>query len=202
MTDKDALLAEYSSLRLEIIQTTQLNLQGAGLTLPFIIAAITFGIQTRSSIAFIAAIAIMVITLWYFTYAWSNIRFIGAYIYTILEPKIEGLQWQTLLTERRRITKLGGRPTTIAILLMYNAMSTCCIFLTWVFLRDSNASTQLIYGSITLILILLLILTSYNFIRTISLQSYEDEIRKWRATEEKHLLRITIPHSNNTERQD
>jgi hypothetical protein len=202
MTDKDALLAEYSSLRLEIIQLTQLNLQGTGLTLPFIIAAITFGIQTSTPIAFIAAIAIMIITLWYFTYAWSSIRFVGAYIYTILEPKIEGLQWQTLLTERRRITKLGGRPTTIAILLMYDAMSIGCIFLTWVFLLDSNTSNQLIYGSLTLILILLLILTSYNFIRTISLQSYEDEIRKWRAIEEKHLLRITLPRANNNERQD
>src|SRR6266852_1374960 len=110
MEHQEALLAEYQSLRQEILQGIQLTLQSTLVALPIAAAVMAYGFQAKSSIAFLTAIAVLLSSLWYCTYLLMSVRSIAAYVYAIIEPKVDGLQWETIqvIKRRREVTIYEG----------------------------------------------------------------------------------------------
>ncbi len=179
MANQEALLAEYNSLRQELIQTIQMNLQISVGALPIAAGVATYGFQAQNPIAFLAAIVVLLSALWYTAENKKSMYLIGAYLYAIIEPKIDGLQWETLLVEsRKRDLKY---PLMISI---YALASTGCVFFTWRFLQDYHLFNILLYSCITSLLAGLFILVSIYALHVSSTKYYRDSVNRWKKVEE------------------
>src|SRR6266566_487257 len=77
MKEQEAMLAEYNTLRAELIQYQQMNLQISIFTLPVAAAVIAYGLQQKYSFAFLAAIAILLTALWYSISVLASVGSIG-----------------------------------------------------------------------------------------------------------------------------
>lgn len=180
MANQEALLAEYNSLRQELIQTIQMNLQISVGALPVAAGVATYGFQAQNAIAFLAAIVVLLSALWYTAENKKSMHLIGAYIYAIIEPKIEGLQWETLIVESRKKKDELKYPFMISI---YALASTGCIFFTWRFLQDYQLFNILLYICITCFLAGLFILVSVYTLHVSSTKYYRDSINRWKKIE-------------------
>ena len=101
MANQEALIAEYSALRQEISGAQQKRLQFIGAASAVGAAFVVYGFQAQYSLAFLAAFFVLLVTMYYFTVSTRHLVFVGTYLYAIVEPKLEGLQWETMLAERR-----------------------------------------------------------------------------------------------------
>jgi hypothetical protein len=108
MKDQEALLAEYTTLRAELIEYQQMNLQISFFTLPVAAVVIAYGFQQEYSFAFLAAIAILLAASWYSRSVLDRVSSTDAYIYATIEPKIESLHWETILAARGFAQKVRG----------------------------------------------------------------------------------------------
>ena len=186
MKEQEAILAEYNTLRAELIQYQQMNLQIPIFTLPAAVAFMAYGFQQKYSVAFLAAIAILLIALWYNRYLLASVCSIGAYIYAIIEPKIEGLQWETILASKRAKEKLGtGKPLILVIVILYIVFSLICLFLAWYFIQGISALKLAIYSGLTIIFLVFLIIGSFKVLQTVSARYIEDAAKKWKQEEDK-----------------
>ena len=185
MKEQEAILAEYNTLRAELIQYQQMNLQIPIFTLPVAAAVMAYGFQQKSSFAFLAAIAILLTALWYNRFVLASVSSIGAYIYAIIEPKIEGLQWETILASKRAKENLvSGKPLILGIVIVYIVFSLTSLFSAWYFIQGVSALNLAIYGLIIIFLVLLII-GSYKVLQTVSAQYIEKAAKKWKQEENK-----------------
>jgi len=185
MKEQEAILAEYNTLRAELIQYQQMNLQIPIFTLPVAAAVMAYGFQQKSSFAFLAAIAILLTALWYNRFVLASVSSIGAYIYAIIEPKIEGLQWETILASKRAKENLvSGKPLILGIVIVYIVFSLTSLFSAWYFIQGVSALNLAIYGVIIIFLVLLII-GSYKVLQTVSAQYIEKAAKKWKQEENK-----------------
>ena len=153
MKEQEAMLAEYNTLRAELSQYQQMNLQISIFTLPFAAAVMVYGFQQKYSFAFFAAIAILLTALWYSISVLASVSSIGANIYAIIEPKIEGLQWETILASKREKENLvSGKPAILGIVIVYIVFSLTCLFFAWYFIQGLSALILAIYSGLTIIL--------------------------------------------------
>lgn len=185
MKDQGAMLAEYTTLRAELIQYQQMNLQISFFTLPVAAAVMAYGFQQRYSFAFFATIAILLTALWYSRAVLDRVSSIGAYIYAIIEPNIEGLQWETILAARREKEKLvSGKAAIVGILIVYSVFSLTCLVLAWYFLQGAEALNLALYSGLTLIFLLLLLMGSAKVLQTLSAKYIQDAANMWKQLEE------------------
>jgi hypothetical protein len=185
MADRqEAILAEYASLRQEITQASQINLQGTTIALTIAAGIIAYGFQSPSSIAFLATIAVLLSALLFNTYVLATIIRGGAYIYALIEPKVEGLQWETMLTERRRRDKVDTG--VIFTLVVSNVVSLSCVVFGWVFVKDRSTSSLATYWSVAFFLLFALLITSINIVRIISPNFYDKTVKSWKRIEEEY----------------
>ena len=188
MKDQEAMLAEYTTLRAELIQYQQMYLQISFFTLPAAAAVMTYGFQQRYSFAFLAAIAILLAALWYSRSVLDRVSSIGAYIYATIEPKIEGLQWETILAARRKKENLvSGKTAILGIIIVYSAFSLTCLVLAWYFMQGFSALNLAMYSGLTLIFLLLLLIGSAKVLQTLSVEYIEDSANTWKQLEEEFL---------------
>src|SRR5438552_3268013 len=131
-TSAEGILAEYNSLRHEIVQTTQMNIQGYAITLPVVTTIIAYGFQVKSPIAFSAAIVILLSTMWYSVILIRAIMSTGAYIHAILEPKVAGLQWESMLKQNRKQRGISYANTSVIIVILYATLVAGCIISFWI----------------------------------------------------------------------
>ncbi len=88
---------------------------------------------------------------------------VASYLYSIVEPKVEGLKWETMLVENhKRADRLSSRlrityPITISI---YAVFSIVCVFFSWLFLKDNRILNVLLYSCVTVILGVCFVLAS------------------------------------------
>src|SRR5947209_8405171 len=99
MANQEALIAEYSVLRQEISQASQKQMQTIGAVLAVVSVFIVYGFQAQSSLAFLFANIISVGTIYIVADGRRHISLVATYLYAIVEPKVEGLQWETMLAE-------------------------------------------------------------------------------------------------------
>jgi len=185
MKEQEAILAEYNTLRAELIQYQQMNLQIPIFTLPVAAAVMAYGFQQKYSFAFLTAIAILLTALWYNRFVLASVSSIGAYIYAIIEPKIEGLQWETILASKRAKENLvSGKPLILGIVIVYIVFSLTSLFSAWYFIQGVSALNLAIYG-LTIIFLVLLIIGSYKVLQTVSAQHIEKAAKKWKQEEDK-----------------
>jgi len=188
MKDQGAMLAEYNTLRAELIQYQQMNLQISFFTLPVAAAVMAYGFQQRYSFAFLATIAILLTALWYSRSVLDRVSSIGAYIYAIIEPKIEGLQWETILAARReKETLISGKSAILGIISVYSVFSLTCLVLAWYFIQGAEALNLALYSGLTLIFLLLLLIGSAKILQTLSVKYMKDAANQWKQLEEDFL---------------
>jgi hypothetical protein len=203
MKDQEAMLAEYNTLRAELIQYQQMNLQISIFTLPVAATVMAYGFQQKYSFAFLAALAILLIALWYSISVLASVSSIGAYIYAIIEPKIEGLQWETLLASKREKENLvSGKSAILGIVIVYIVFSLICLLLAWYFIQSVSALNLAIYSGLTLIFLLLLVLGSAKVLQTVSVQYIEDAAKNWKQLEEELHRKVPMKDSKSSEHQD
>ena len=203
MKEQEAMLAEYNTLRAELIQYQQMNLQISIFTLPVAAAVIAYGLQQKYSFAFLAAIAILLTALWYSISVLASVGSIGAYIYAIIEPKIEGLQWETILASKREKENLvSGKPAILGIVMVYVVFSLTCLFFAWYFIQDVNAFTLAMYSGLTLIVLVLLSIGSSKVLHTVSVQYIADAAKNWKQLEEELKRKVPMNSSKSSEHQD
>jgi hypothetical protein len=188
MKDQEAMLAEYTTLRSELIQYQQMNLQISFFTLPVAAAVMAYGFQQRYSFAFLAAIAILLAALWYSRSVLDRVSSIGAYIYATIEPKIEGLHWETMLAARRKKEHLvSGKTAIVGIIMVYCAFSLTCLVLAWYFMQGFSTLNLAIYSGLTLMFLVLFLLESAKVLQTLSAAYIEDAANTWKHLEEELL---------------
>ena len=197
MNDQEARLAEYQTLRAELIQYQQMNLQISIFALPVAAAVMAYGFQQRYSFAFLAAIGILLVALWYSSSLLANVSSIAAYIHAIIEPKIEGLQWETVLATKRTKEHLGsGKPAILGIIVVYSVFSLTCLLLAWYFMQGFSPLNLAMYIGLTLIVLLLLLIGSAKVLHTVSVQYIEDAAKQWKQLEDELHRKVSLPSSN------
>lgn len=124
--------------------------------------------------------------LWYNRFVLASVSSIGAYIYAIIEPKIEGLQWETILASKRAKENLvSGKPLILGIVIVYFVFSLTCLFLAWYFIQGISALNLAIYSGLTIIFLVLLIIGSSKVLQTVSAQYIKAAADKWKQEEDK-----------------
>jgi hypothetical protein len=181
--NQDAILAEYNSLKQEIIQTTQLNIQGSIGILPIAAAIITYGYQAKNTAAFLLTIILLLSMLLYNATCIRNVMGTGAYIHAIIEPKINNLRWETMLEKSRGKSKALYQNDTAILISIYGLVSAGCIFLSWYFLNDYRMRNLIAYSIITLILVILFIALSLFLFFVSSEKYYKGKIKEWQDIE-------------------
>jgi hypothetical protein len=185
MKDHEALLAEYTTLRAELIQYQQMNLQISFFTLLVAAAVRAYGFQQRYSFAFLATIAILLAALWYSRSVLDRVSSIGAYIYATIEPKFEGLHWEKILAARRKKENLvSGKTAILGIIIVYSTFSLTCLVLAWYFMQGFSALNLAMYSALTLIFLLLLLIGSAKVLQTLSVKYIEDAANTGKQLEE------------------
>ena len=203
MKDQEAMLAEYNTLRAELIQYQQIILQISIFTLPIAATVMAYAFQQKYSFAFLAAIVILLTGLWYSISVLARISLIGAYIYATIEPKIEGLQWETILASKREKENLvSGNPAILGMIIVYSMFTLTCLFLALYFIQGFSAFNLAIYSGLTLIFLLLLIIGSAKFLQTMSAKYIEDAAKNWKQLEEELHRKVPIQYSKSSEHQD
>ncbi len=185
MANQEALIAEYSTLRQEILQRIQMTLQFTAAGLPVASAFIVYGFQAHNSIAFLAAILTLVAALYYSSHGTNEIVKLGTYIHALIEPKVEGLQWETMVLERRKRENLFSPgisyPITICIFALFGIG---CTFFTWWFLSDYRIFNVILYSCITVILAICFIVVSVYALHVSSTNYRADFVAQWKRLEE------------------
>src|SRR5947209_2129267 len=97
MASQEALIAEYSALREEITQVLQKQMQFVGAALAVASAFIVYGFQAQNSLAFLATNILLLAMMYIRANTIKHLVLVSTYLYAVVEPKVEGLQWETML---------------------------------------------------------------------------------------------------------
>lgn len=197
MANQEALITEYSTLRQEILQRMQMGIQLVAAAGAAASAFAVYGFQAQSSIAFLAAVALLIAGLYYGAATAKELIQIGTYISTLIEPKIEGLKWETMLAEMRKRENRTpvSRSNPIAICVA-TLLCICFTFFAWWFLPDHHIYTLILYSCITLIVSITLIYASVYILYNSPKKYQLDCARKWKKLEEDLYPTAAIIHKN------
>ena len=198
MANQEALLAEYSTLRQEILQRIQTNIQIVAAAAAVASAFTVYGFQAQNSIAFLAAAVVPVGTLFYSANSSKELIKAATYIYALIEPKVEGLHWETMGLEmrtRKTRSSLGFTyPVTISI---FTLVSIAALFFAWWFLKDYRIINVVLYSGITLVLIVSLIVVSLYALQGSSKKYHLDCVNQWKKLEEELYSKVVVANINN-----
>ncbi len=197
MANQEALIAEYSTLRQEILQRMQMSTQLLAAAGAAASAFAVYGFQAQNSIAFLAAVAILIAALYYGSATSKELIKVGTYICTLIEPKIEGLKWETMLAEMRkresRFPVSRSYPIAISIATL---LCISCTFFAWWFLQDHRIYILILYSCITLIIGLTLSFVSVYGFHSASKKYQSDCVSKWKKLEEELYPTAATIHKN------
>jgi len=184
MTNQEATIAEYDALRQEITQTSQKHMQIIGAALTVVSVFIAYGFQAQSSLAFLAANVIFVGTIYIIADSKRHITSVSTYLYAIVEPKVEGLQWETMYEENRKRENRFPLRHLYPIAIFVNALfSISTVFFAWLFLKDYRILNVLLYICISVILGASFILVSIYVLQVSSNKYRLDSVNRWKKIE-------------------
>src|SRR5947209_17703413 len=150
MANQEALIAEYDVLRQEISQTSQKQMQIIGTALAVISVFIVYGFQAQNSLAILAANIIALGTIYIVANGKGHTTSVDTYLYAIVEPKVEGLQWETMVEEsRKRENRFSLRSTYPIAIFISSLFSIGDFFFAWLFLKDCRILNVLLYSCVT-----------------------------------------------------
>jgi hypothetical protein len=193
MANQEALMAEYSVLRQDITQTSQKNMQIIGAALAVVSIFIVYGFQAQSSLAFFAANIIFIGTIYIVADGRRHIISVATYLYAIVEPKVEGLQWETMAEEYRKREARFSLRRLYPVAIFANALFCIgSIFFAWLLLKDYHIFNILLYTCISLILGVSFILVSMYALQGEANKYRSDFVKYWKQTEEKLYPSILI----------
>lgn len=86
------MIAEFSAIQQEKIGLYQSAIQAASIGIPIAAAFVAYGYQTRNSVAFLCAAAVLSITSWFSLVQLRLWLDATAYTYLVLETQVPGLQ--------------------------------------------------------------------------------------------------------------
>lgn len=202
MANQEALIAEYSALREEISRVLQNQMQFIGAALAVASAFIVYGFQAHSSLAFFAANIMLLAEMYIGANSTRHVALVATYLYAIVEPKVEGLQWETMLAvNRKRENRISSRlsylrlsyPRAISI---YALITIGCVFFAWLFLRDYRIFHVLLYSCISVILGVTFILVSVYALHVSSDKYRSDYINLWKKIEEELYSKVATIYTN------
>ena len=98
--------------------------------LPVAAAFIVYGFQAQNPLAFLAAIIILLAAMYIGADGTRHVTLVTTYLYTIVEPKVEGLQWETMYAEsRKRQPRFFLRISYPISICIYALVCIGCLFL-------------------------------------------------------------------------
>jgi len=194
VANQEALIAEYSALRQEILQVDQQQMQFVGAALAVASAFVVYGFQAQNSFAFLAASIILLAGMYIGARGTSHVVLVGTYLYAIVEPKVEGLKWETMLA---KIPKMKFRfSLRYLIVSIYALYPLVCVFFAWLFIHNYRILNVLLYSCITVILGVFLILVSVYSLHISSNKYQSDCVSRWKKIEEEINPTVAAIHAD------
>jgi len=102
---RKALLEEYRQLKAEMAEWSRLRNQFIGITLTATAALFGLGFQWKNAFVFLATLVVQLPTMAICIAERSSILTISGYIQLMIESKIPGLNWETMIGARLRATR-------------------------------------------------------------------------------------------------
>ncbi len=196
MANQEALIAEYSALREEISRVLQNQMQFIGAALAVASAFIVYGFQAHNSLAFLAANIMLLAEMYIGANSTRHVALVATYLYAIVEPKVEGLQWETMLAEnRKRENRISSRLSYPKVISIYALFTIGCVFFAWLFLRDYRILYVLLYSCISFILGVTFILVSVYSLHISSDKYRSDYINLWKKIDEELYPSVEAIHT-------
>jgi hypothetical protein len=197
MANQEALIAEYSALRQEISGAHDKRMQFVGAGLAVGAAFVTYGFQARYSLAFCAALFILLSAMYHSAVTTRHIILVTSYLYAIVEPKVEGLQWETMYAESRKSEyRFSFRLTGLTQICMFALLCIFCVIFTWLFLKDYNLLNIIFYSFITAVLVTSFLLLSIFLLRFSSKKHRLVSINRWKKIEKDLYPAVAAIHTN------
>ena len=193
MANQEALIAEYNTLRQEILQKEQMNIQFHAAALAVASAFVVYGFQAQNSLAFLAATAIPAAALYYSAFNTREIVKVGAYIYSIIEPKVDDLRWETIalaMRTRKNPASLGF--SYKLVIPVFALLGISCLFFAWWFLKDYHIFNVVLYSGITFILGASFIIVSLYAYQGSSKKYHSDYVNQWKNLEKELYPTVTV----------
>jgi hypothetical protein len=176
---QQALIAEYGQLRQEMMTFGQSGIQAVGVGIPIAAGFIVFGFQLHSSIAFLCVIASLGACLWFAMRQYGHVIWVGAYIFTVIEPQVSGLQWEHLVAAERGGKSIGGFTYRLIVPAVYTTANITASVLAWSYLPNHDATTIEVFGLATGILLLFAVAGVLHAYRVTSDRFYRTSCARW-----------------------
>lgn len=157
MENKDDLITEYKALREEIKTNSQLTAQVFTIAMTASAALIGYGLQASYWPIFLSPFAILIPSLYFISSQLESTTRIAAYMQIYIEPKLEGLNWETEFLNLRKNKLLPARRKyRFSISGLYGAVGFVCLLLSWLFLKPYSIKNIAIISVASIILIILM----------------------------------------------
>ena len=181
METQDVLIAEYNSLREEIQSNSRLTAQIFTVAMTASASLIGYGLQASNWIVFLSPFAILLPSLYFISSQLETTTRIAAYIQTTIEPKLNGLNWETeWLRIRERNLLPAKRTYTFSISGLYGAVGFVCLFLSWLFVEPASTRTVTILGVVSLLMIAVMAHAISTIRRAFTLDFCLEHVNSWR----------------------
>jgi hypothetical protein len=190
---QSAILAEYSALREELGGYLQRQDQIANVVVPIVAAVLFYAYQSRAAVAFLGVIVILASSFWFFADTSYKIKRLSSYIAGVIEPRVPGLQWQTLFDRTlRRRNPLVKFELSFFVILGW-MISLLCLPAAWYVLPDHLLSTLLLHGALALGALAILLASSIRNAYVSSSKRYDQWVATWREQAAKLPRDVPVP---------
>lgn len=182
--DQAAILAEYSALMQRVADSEELQAQVAVVALPLAGAVLAYAYFNSDSLAVLAVIVVLAAALWYSVSIVEDILRVTSYISAVIEPKVPGLQWETMLVKLRSKWKTNSfRRDNLSVVFVYWVASVLCLPLAWYFARNQSITSIEMHGVFALAALLVLAAATTRIFQVTSRTYYASLEATWRDTE-------------------
>jgi hypothetical protein len=176
----DGLLEEYRTLRDEIRHNSEITARTFIFTVTVTVTVIAAGLTIGFWAIFLSPFAIIVPVMYFLASQLESTTRIASYIRVRLEPKLEGLNWQTDWFRLREKKLISHRHKyTSSITGLYQGLSVVCLLLSWIYLFSKDHDLiHVIILSITSVIVVVLITLATLSIRNAFSSSFRDRYNK------------------------
>ncbi|MDZ4180824.1 MAG: hypothetical protein U1E29_16605 [Coriobacteriia bacterium] len=130
-TQPENLIVEYEALRAEISSNSNVVANVFAITITGVAALIGYGIETLNWMVLLAPFALLIPSLWFVASQIESTVRIATYIRTFIEPRAEGLAWETRLHSVRAFVSRPDSRYTLSITGIYGLLGVACLALAW-----------------------------------------------------------------------
>ena len=160
---------EYKTLREEILQNQRALVQLFAVFVSVAVAVFGYGLKSGNPHVLLAPLLLLVPGVYLVVSQWEQMYRIGAYIRTVIEPQVPGLQWEshwgavrtsTVRDTRNPLWKLNK---TVGVLITFHGFQVLCVVAAAI-----SANNKLVILLVVLPLVLVHIVHSVCFARMVA----------------------------------